>query len=183
MLDNAKEILELLNEKGYKAYIVGGYVRDRIIGLDSYDIDIATNATPKLLNELFNEIIIFEDYGAIKLNYKGNIYDITTFRKDLQYGINRKDVKIEYTDLLEEDIKRRDFTINSLYMDKDENIIDLFNAKEDISNRIIKVNGNIKKKLIEDPLRILRAIRYSVKLDFEIESELYDEIKNNINLI
>lgn len=182
MIENAKEILELLNKNNYKAYIVGGYVRDMLLGVRSYDIDIVTSATPKELTKLFNNLIIFEEYGAVKLNYKGNIFDITTFRKDIKYGESRKNVKIEYTNLLEEDIKRRDFTINTLYMDKDENIIDLYNAKEDIYNKIIKVNGNITK-LIEDPLRILRAIRYASKLNFKLEDKLYNEIKNNKEIL
>ena len=183
MLNDAKEILEFLNKNNYQAYIVGGFVRDKLLGIESFDIDITTDATPKEIKELFDNIVIFDEYGAVKLNYKNNIYDVTTLRKDIEYGINRKDLKIEYTSNIEDDIKRRDFTINSLYMDKDENIIDLYNGIDDINNKIIKVKGNISKKIKEDPIRILRALRYSIKLDFTIENNLYNEIKNNINLL
>ena len=183
MYEKALDILRTIDNNGFKAYIVGGYVRDLYIGRKSSDIDICTSATPMDLTKMFNNLMILDDYGAVKLNYKGYVYDITTFRKDIKYNGSRKDVEVKYTDDIEEDILRRDFAINTLYMDKDGNIIDLLNVRKDIDNKIIKVIGNPKIKLNEDPLRILRAIRYATVLDFKLDSELKKQIIEYKDLI
>ena len=184
MFESAIEVLNIIENNGFKAYIVGGYVRDLYIGRKSKDIDISTNAKPMDLNKIFNNLTILEDYGAVKLSYKGYVYDITTFRKDTYYDdSNRKNIKIEYTDNIEEDILRRDFNINTLYMDKHGNIIDMLNAKNDIDNKIIKVNGNSLDKLKEDPLRILRAIKYATILNFNLDKKLLSAIKKYRKLL
>ncbi len=117
MNDKIKNILQKLIDKGFSAYIVGGFVRDYILGLETYDVDIATSATPKDVREIFdlnngND----ENYGSIYIKDKLYNYDITTYRKELKYE-NRRPVEYEYIDSIHEDIQRRDFTINSLYMD------------------------------------------------------------------
>lgn len=183
MYEKALDILKTIDNNGFKAYIVGGYVRDLYIGRKSSDIDICTNATPMDLTKMFSNLVILDDYGAVKLNYKGYVYDITTFRKDIKYNGSRKDVEVKYTDDIEEDILRRDFTINTLYMDKDGNIIDLLDVRKDIDNKIIKVIGDPKLKLKEDPLRILRAIRYATVLNFKLDKELQKQISEYRDLI
>ena len=182
MFEKAIEVLKIIEKKGFKAYIVGGYVRDIYLSLNSSDIDIATSATPKDLIKIFKKnVIIDENYGSTKLTYKNTCFDITTFRRDIKYKDNRKPTEIEYVDTIGEDLNRRDFTINTLYMDKDGNIIDVLNAKKDINNKIIKCVGNADEKLKEDALRILRAIRFATVLNFKIDKDLERAIKKNLS--
>ena len=178
MFECAIEILKIIDKKGFKAYIVGGYVRDIYLSRNSTDIDICTDATPKELVKIFKRNIkIDEEYGSVKLLYKNNYYDITTFRKDIKYKDNRHPSKIEYVKDLKEDLNRRDFTINSLCMDKDGNIIDLLDVKKDISNKIIKTILDPNKTIQEDSLRILRAVRFASTLNFSISKDLEKAIK------
>ena len=182
MFDKAIEVLKLIEKKGFKAYIVGGYVRDIYLSLNASDIDIATSATPKDLVKIFGKnVSIDENYGSTKLNYKNYWFDITTFRRDIKYKDSRKPTEIEYVDTIGEDITRRDFTINTLYMDKDGNIIDVFDAKKDINNKVIKCVGNANEKIKEDALRILRAIRFATVLNFKIDRDLEKAIKSNLS--
>lgn len=182
MFDKAIEVLKIIEKKGFKAYIVGGYVRDIYLSLNASDIDIATSATPKDLVKIFGKnVSIDENYGSTKLNYKNYWFDITTFRRDIKYKDNRKPTEIEYVDTIGEDITRRDFTINTLYMDKDGNIIDVFDAKKDINNKVIKCVGNANEKIKEDALRILRTIRFATVLSFKIDKDLEKAIKNNLS--
>ncbi|MBR2997914.1 MAG: hypothetical protein IKF37_02420 [Bacilli bacterium] len=184
MFEKAIEVLKLIEKKGFKAYIVGGYVRDIYLSINASDIDIATSATPKDLIKIFKKnISIDEKYGSTKLNYKNFWFDITTFRKDIKYKDNRKPTEIEYVDTIGEDINRRDFTINTLYMDKDGNIIDVFDAKKDINNKVIKCVGSSDEKIKEDALRILRAVRFATVLNFKIDKDLEKSIKKYINNI
>ena len=149
------KILKQIEDNGYVAYIVGGYVRDLLLKRKTADIDIITNATPKDLKRIFGNVTYENSlYGAVKLRIKDHLVDITTFRRELSYK-DGKPSSIEYTNSLEEDLKRRDFTINTLVIDKDDNIIDLLNAKDDIDNKIIKAVRDIKEELEEDPSRIL----------------------------
>ena len=180
MFEKAIEVIKLIEKKGFKAYIVGGYVRDIYLSLNASDIDIATSATPMDLVKIFKKnVIIDEKYGSTKLNYKNCCFDITTFRRDIKYKDNRKPTKIEYVDNIGEDLNRRDFTINTMCMDKDGNIIDVFNAKKDINSKLIKCVGNSDEKIKEDSLRILRAIRFATILNFKLEKELEKAIKKN----
>lgn len=184
MLDKAIELLKLFDENGFEAYIVGGFVRDYILKKESMDVDIATNATPKQIQEIFKDVKLpFEEYGSVHLTYKKVNFEITTFRMDLEYKNSRKPSKIVYTDNLEIDLKRRDFTMNTLCMDKDKNIIDLFNSENDINRHLIKSVGNPDKKLKEDALRILRAVRFATVLDFNLDDELKNAIGNNRKLL
>jgi len=177
-----KNILKKIEDNGFEAYLVGGFVRDYLIGIKSLDVDICTNALPKELHKIFPGNNNSNSYGGFNLQIKGYNIDITTYRKEIKYD-NRKPTEIVYLDNLKEDIIRRDFTINSVCMDKSEKIIDLLNGIEDINNRKIKMIGNINERLKEDPLRILRAIRFSSVLDFDIDENLYNEIKNNYELV
>jgi len=182
MFEKAIEVIKLIEKKGFKAYIVGGYVRDIYLSLNASDIDIATSATPKDLIKIFKKnVVIDEKYGSTKLNYKNTYFDITTFRRDIKYKDNRKPTEIEYVDTIGEDLSRRDFTINTMCMDKDGNIIDVYDAKKDINNKIIKCVGNANEKMSEDSLRILRAIRFATILNFKLDKELEKAIKKNLS--
>lgn len=170
MYNKAIELLNILNDNGYESYIVGGFVRDKLIGKESNDIDICTSATPKEIIELFDIAKSTENqYGAVTVIYKNYKYDVTTFRREIKYEGNRKPVKIKYIKNFKKDLLRRDFTINTLCIDKDEKIIDLLNVRKDIDNKLIKTVGNPRYRIHEDSLRILRAIRFSATLDFDIE--------------
>jgi len=174
-------VLDAIESKGFEAYIVGGYVRDYLRGVASMDIDIATSALPKDLNEIFSSGTN-GDYGSYKIITNKYNFEITTYREEIKYE-NRRPIETNYVNNLLTDIKRRDFTINSLCMNKEGNIIDLLNAADDIKNKKIKVIGNPKEKLTEDPLRMLRAIRFGVTLDFNIEEDIINFIKTNKQLI
>ena len=178
MKEKALEVLKIFEENGYLAYIVGGYVRDSILERKTYDIDICTNATPKEIVELFEQVQISNfSYGSVSILYKKIKFDVTTFRKDIKYEDNRKPIKIKYISNLKDDLLRRDFTINTLCMDSEGNIIDLLNGKVDIENRIIKTVTKSKYKIKEDSLRILRAIRFATILDFDIEANTKKYLK------
>ena len=175
-----KNVLTELNTNGFEAYLVGGFVRDYLLGIKTYDIDICTTALPKDIYNIFN--ICANNYGGAKLIIENYNIDITTFRKDAKYS-NRHPLEVKYVTDLKEDLKRRDFTINTICMDKDENIIDLLNGIEDLNNRIIKMIGDNEQRLEEDPLRILRAIRFATVLNFEIDNNLIKAIKSKKELV
>lgn len=180
--DKALKILEILTEHHYEAYIVGGYIRDKLLGITSNDIDICTSATPKEIMEIFPNTES-PSYGSIRINYKNANFDITTYRKDIKYQDNRVPVKIKYIKSLKKDLLRRDFTINTIIMDKDKNILDLLNAKPDLNKKIIKTVGNPRYRLKEDSLRILRAIRFATILNFDIDPKTRIYIKRYSNLL
>lgn len=180
MEKNIKKILETLENEGYQAYLVGGYVRDYLLGVTSFDVDIATDALPKDIHRIFNSSK--NNYGSVNIKVDKLNVDITTFRKDLNY-VNRRPSKVVYINNLKEDLERRDFTINAICMNKNGKIIDLLNGCKDLNRRTIKMIGSIDVKLKEDPLRIMRAIRFACILDFKIEDELYEKIKEYSYLV
>ena len=175
------EVLTKIEENGFIAYVVGGYVRDLIMGKTSMDVDICTDALPKDIKEIFELSEESSEYGSISFKIGDYNFDVTTFREEITY-LNRKPVEINYIKDLYTDILRRDFTINSLCLDKEGKLIDKLNGKKDIDNKIIKLIGD-NKKLEEDPLRILRAIRFATILDFEIDVDLCDGINMFKDLI
>lgn len=169
-----KKVLNKIEKNGYEAYLVGGYVRDLLLKRDTYDIDICTNALPKNVKNIFNAGEVTK-YGNFFIKIKKFDFEITTYRKEYNY-VNRKPKKVVYINNLIEDIQRRDFTINAICMNSKGNIIDLANGREDLNNKIIKTIGNPIIKLEEDPLRILRTIRFAAVLNFDIDSELSNAI-------
>lgn len=184
MLDKAIEVMKLIEKNGFEVYIVGGYVRDIYLSIESTDIDMCTSAKPKDLIDIFKKnIIIDEQYGSVKLEYKKYHFDITTFRKDIIYKDNRRPSKIEYVNDLKEDLMRRDFIINTMCMDSNGNIIDLLDGKRDIKKKIIRTVQNPNKTIGEDALRILRAIRFACTLNFKIDRSLEKTIKKNSKLL
>ena len=174
MYQNALEILKKLNQNNFEAYIIGGYPRDLYLNIESKDIDICTNAKYKDLKKLFKEISK-NNYGSYRIKYKNQIYEITTFRKESRYIKNRFPKKTKYTKHLKKDLKRRDFVMNTLCIDRYGNYLDIKGAREDLDNKIIRLIGN-KKRIKEDSLRILRAIRFATTLNFKIEKKLEEAI-------
>lgn len=183
MYEKAIEILNKISIK-YEAYIVGGYPRDLYLGKISNDIDITTSATNEELKEIFSEYEIKQmGFGSMVLIYEGYKFQITTYRKEIGYEKNRFPKKIEYTSTLKEDLKRRDFIINTLCIDKLGNYVDLMNARKDIENKIIRCVGNSDLKIKEDILRSLRAVRFATTLNFKLDEELKNSIKKYNYLI
>ena len=170
MEKKALEILKILEKNNYEAYIVGGYVRDKLLGIKSNDIDICTSATPKELEKIFT-ITTANNYGSVNIIYKDNLFEITTYRKEIKYEDNRKPVKIKYIKKIKKDLLRRDFTINTFCINKDGIVEDILNIKEDLDNHLIKTVGNPRFKIKEDSLRILRAVRFATILDFDIDKK------------
>ncbi len=172
MTEDIKKILQKIIDAGYQAYIVGGYVRDFILNRETNDVDICTNALPKDLMQIFaDDDFKTSCYGSLKLNINKYSIDINTYRKELKYE-HGKPTKIEYINDLYPDIKRRDFTINALYMDINGHIIDKVNGLEDLQNKTIRVIGDINAKFQEDPLRMLRALRLKITHNLIIDSEI-----------
>ena len=184
MLDTAFNVLKMIEDNSYEAYIVGGFVRDYIMGIKSNDVDITTNAKPKDLIKIFpNANIDNEVYGSV-IVYLNNIrFEITTYRDEGNYLDNRHPDTVNYVDDLKIDLKRRDFTINTICMDKDGNIVDLLNSKSDIDNKIIKTVINPLESFKIDSLRILRAIRFATTLDFELALDVKEAIMQSKYLL
>lgn len=141
MEEKALKVLQILEENGYEAYIVGGYVRDKLLSIESNDIDICTSATPKQIKEIFKSSQS-PNYGSINIIYKNTNFDITTFRRDIKYLDNRLPVKLKYIKTLKKDLLRRDFTINTICMNSKGEIIDTLNIMEDLNQKVIRTVGN-----------------------------------------
>lgn len=172
-----KNVLLKIENSGYEAYIIGGYVRDLLVGISSYDIDICTNATPRELLSIFPNASS-KNLGGIDFKIKEYHFEITTYREEIKYK-NRKPVEFNYVNNLLIDLHRRDFTINTICMNSKGEIIDLLNGTKDLTNGKVKVIGDVNKKIKEDPLRILRGIRIATNLRFTLDSDFYKEILEN----
>lgn len=181
-----KYIIDKIHENNFEAYIVGGCVRDAILGIKPNDYDITTNATPKTIKNIFRDFKCIEtgiEHGTISVVIDEEIYEITTYRIEGEYKDHRRPENVDFTNKLEEDLKRRDFTINAMAYNENEGLVDLFEGKRDIENKIIKTVGNPYDRFNEDGLRMIRAIRFSSKLDFQIEKDTLLAIYNNATII
>ena len=165
------KIMKRLIENGFKAYIVGGFVRDSLLGIPNNDIDLTTNATPEQVMALFPKTVPTGlKHGTVTIIEDGEDFEITTFRQDGEYIDGRRPENVIFTSSIKEDLSRRDFTINAMAMDVNGNITDPFNGRGDLKNKILRAVGDPKKRFTEDALRILRAFRFSARFRFNIES-------------
>ena len=180
-------VLEKLQSLGYQAYFVGGAVRDLLIDKPIHDIDITTNATPTQIKKAFKHIENYsgEKHGTVLafLDDKSEPIEITTFRIDGDYLDGRHPENVSFTNDLKEDLARRDFTINSLALNKEGEVIDFFDGLSDLDRKTIKAVGNPDKRFEEDGLRMIRAIRFAAQLDFVIEKSTLESIKKNKELL
>ncbi len=186
MPKNVLFILNKLRENGFEAYIVGGSVRDKLMGIEPHDYDITTSARPEEIKKVFQAyktVLIGEDFGTVGILLDNTLYEVTTFRIDGAYINNRKPEKVIFSKNLTEDLKRRDFTINAMAMDGDGNLYDPFNGQDDIKNKIIRAVGDPNERIREDALRMMRAIRFAGRFRFFIEEELFDAISLNASLL
>ncbi|YCI75213.1 CCA tRNA nucleotidyltransferase [Bacillus sp. R1-10] len=173
-------ILELIEEAGYEAYFVGGSVRDYILGRPINDVDIATSATPQEIKRIFpNTADIGIDHGTVLVITDTGTYEITTFRTESGYSDFRRPDAVKFVRSLTEDLQRRDFTMNAIAMDKTGKIIDPFNGKRDLAQKRIITVGNPHERFHEDALRMMRALRFVSQLDFELDQETFDSLKEN----
>lgn len=174
-IPNAAElIISRLEEHGFEAYVVGGCVRDSIMGITPHDWDICTSALPEQIIEVFSDLKVIPTglkHGTVTVVLYGDEYEITTYRIDGEYADNRHPEAVEFVKDLKLDLMRRDFTINALAYNHKSGIIDYFNGVEDIHNKVIRCVGNPNDRFSEDALRIMRAIRFATRFGFEIEQE------------
>src|SRR5690625_4065356 len=184
---DGKEIIRKIEAANEEAYFVGGCVRDLLLNREIKDIDIATSASPKKIQTIFKKVIpVGIEHGTVIVRYNHQSYEVTTFRIDGEYTNNRHPDHVEFTSKIDEDLKRRDFTINALAMNKNGDIIDLFAGQKDIQAKRIRTVGNGYDRFSEDSLRMLRAIRFSSQLGFFIEEETLESIislKKNIESV
>ncbi len=180
-----KEIARILNMEGFQCFLVGGAVRDSIMGFTPKEYDIATNAKPEDVQRIFKYTIPTGiKHGTILVILDDMHVEITTFRSDGNYSDGRHPDKVEYTASIEDDLPRRDLTINAMaYNILDGNLIDMFDGMKDIKNKIIRSVGNPYERFTEDGLRIMRAIRFATRLNFSIEKETFDAICHSTGML
>lgn len=180
----AMPVLQTLEDAGFEAYFVGGSVRDVLLHRHVHDVDITTSAYPEEVKELFDKSIDTGiKHGTVTVLYGGESYEITTFRTESGYQDFRRPDHVTFVQNLDEDLKRRDFTINALAMDMHGDIVDLFNGIEDLKNHIIRAVGNPEKRFHEDALRMMRAVRFMSQVEFKLEEKTEQAIKDNHELL
>ena len=178
--------LSLLEACGYEAYAVGGCVRDSLLGRSPNDWDVTTNATPEQMKTCFEGFRVIEtgiQHGTLTVIVDGMQLEITTYRNDGEYLDNRHPVKVTFSKHIEDDLSRRDFTVNAMAYHPQKGLVDLFGSREDLQNRVVRAVGDAKTRFCEDGLRILRAIRFASVLDFEIAEETAKAVYDCKNLL
>ncbi|HEL1650161.1 CCA tRNA nucleotidyltransferase [Streptococcus suis] len=166
----ALPILEKIKAAGYEAYFVGGSVRDAILGRPIHDVDIATSSYPQETKQIFSRTIdVGIEHGTVLVLEGKKEYEITTFRTEEEYVDFRRPSQVSFVRSLEEDLKRRDFTVNAFALDEEAQIVDLFDGLTDLENRTLRAVGIPAERFNEDALRIMRGFRFAATLDFEIE--------------
>ena len=184
------EILNKLNKYG-KGYIVGGAIRDILLGLKPKDVDFTTNLPYETLKDLFNKYNPKEtgkSFGVLRIRVNDIDYEIAKFRKDNYEDkdglkIIPEEKKVSFVDDIKNDLARRDFTINAMAYNEEEGIVDLYNGQKDIENKVINFVGNAEERIIEDPLRVLRAFRFMSRLDFSLSENTIEAIKKQKDLL
>ncbi len=173
----AEWIIDNIRSHGYEAFIVGGCVRDAVLGRVPGDWDITTSAKPEKVKEIFGKTVDTGlKHGTVTIIKHGSGYEVTTYRIDGEYLDGRHPETVKFTSDLKEDLKRRDFTINAMAYSHETGIVDEFEGMEDLKRRVIRCVGCAKDRFTEDALRILRAVRFAAQLDFVIEDETYQAI-------
>lgn len=182
--ENVKYILNELYKNGYEGYIVGGCVRDHLMGKEPHDYDITTSALPEEVKEIFPHTVDTGiQHGTVTVIIDKIGYEITTYRIDGEYKDNRHPEEVIFTDRLSGDLSRRDFTINAIAYNDVKGYVDLFGGIEDIKRKVIRGVGEPAKRFQEDALRMMRAVRFSAQLDFAIEENTLNALKENADLI
>lgn len=184
--DEVKQIMTKMNKAGYEIYLVGGAVRDLLLGQLVDDWDFTTNATPEQVLQVFPDGYYNNQFGTVGIPATTEGFDpheITTYRTEHGYSDNRRPDKVTWGKNLEEDLQRRDFTINALALDINNKLIDLFNGQKDLERKLIKSVGDPHERFSEDALRLMRAVRIASQLNFKIETKTLQAIKTYASLI
>ena len=179
--DYVENIIKKLEEKNYEAYVVGGSVRDLLIGREPSDYDITTNALPEEIEEVFKEYRTLEvgkKFGTIVVIQSEGVVEVTTFRLDGEYIDGRRPEEVYFSKDLKEDLSRRDFTINAMAYNEQVGIVDYFDGMGYLKNKIIKTVGDPQDRFKEDYLRVIRAIRFATQLECFIEDDTYKACKD-----
>ena len=184
-IEEFQKLAQVFKSHGFNLFLVGGTVRDYLLHKELTDMDAVSDATPtEIIAFLPNVDTTFAHLGSLKYKNENNIkFDITTLRKESAYLDSRHPSKITFVKDLKEDYLRRDFTINAMYMDADLNIIDYSGGELDLSNHILRMVGSPDIRLKEDPLRILRAIRFALMFNLTIEPTLYEAMRDRFYLL
>lgn len=183
-----KLILEKLEKAGFEGYVVGGCVRDLLLEKKPKDWDITTSAKPEEILKIFPDSFYENKFGTVGVKTDSSedslkVVEITVFRTEAKYTDKRHPDKVKFAESLEEDLKRRDFTVNAMALDKNEKIIDLFNGQTDLKSKLINAVGDPNTRFSEDALRLMRAVRLATELGFNIEEKTYNAIKKNVGLL
>lgn len=178
-------LAKLFNKNGRRLYLVGGTVRDFLLGKELTDMDATTDATPDEVKTFFTEKsdFTFAKFGAMTLYFDGLKFDVTTLRKEKSYFDSRHPSKIKFVKHPKHDFKRRDFTVNGMYLDEKFVLIDYCKGKTDLENKTLRMIGNPNKRIKEDPLRILRALRFALMFSFHLDEKLAKAIRKNVKLL
>ena len=179
-----KNIIGKLEDAGYEAYIVGGCVRDFLLGKEPKDWDVTTNAKPEETQKVFPDSFYENNFLTVTVrtaskNEKLAEIEITTYRLEAEYSDKRHPDQVKYAKKLEDDLSRRDFTVNAMAMDAKKKLVDLFDGQKDLKDKIIRTVGNAEERFNEDALRMLRAVRFATTLGFKIEEKTAAAIKKN----
>lgn len=180
----ALPVLEKLKKSGFEAYFVGGSVRDALLGLQVSDVDIATNAYPQEVKRIFKKTVdVGIEHGTVMVLFQDESYEVTTFRTESTYQDYRRPDSVTFVRSLKEDLKRRDFTINAFAVDETGEIRDFFNGDKDLEDGLIRAVGVAEERFNEDALRMMRGVRFSAQLDFDIEEGTLSAISYNASLL
>ncbi|WP_078807228.1 CCA tRNA nucleotidyltransferase [Pilibacter termitis] len=180
----ALPVIKKIENAGFLAYFVGGSVRDALLGVEIHDVDIATSAYPEEIKQIFPKTIdVGIEHGTVLVLCEEENYEITTFRTEGTYQDYRRPDEVTFVRTLEEDLRRRDFTINALALEQTGELVDNFEGEKDLENRVIRAVGVPKERFHEDALRMMRAFRFASQLDFEIEKETLLAIEENVFLL
>ncbi|WP_162011285.1 CCA tRNA nucleotidyltransferase [Streptococcus sp. S784/96/1] len=180
----ALPLLTKIKEAGFEAYFVGGSVRDVLLGRDIHDVDIATSSYPEETKRIFERTVdIGIEHGTVLVLENGGEYEITTFRTEDVYVDYRRPSSVSFVRSLEEDLKRRDFTVNAFALDETGEVIDLFDGLTDLDNKLLRAVGQAEERFNEDALRIMRGLRFAATLDFDIEEVTFEAMKDHAPLL
>ena len=182
--EKALPVLETLQAAGFEAYFVGGSVRDALLGKTVNDVDIATSAFPEEIKRLFKRTVdVGIEHGTVMVLLDDESYEVTTFRTESTYQDYRRPDSVTFVRSLEEDLKRRDLTINAFAMDNKGNIQDFFDGERDLKEQIIRAVGKPEERFHEDALRMMRAVRFASQLGFQLEADTFYAIVVNAHLL
>lgn len=184
VFQQAVPVLQKFEEGGYEAYFVGGSVRDLLLQKEIHDVDIATSANPEEIKGIFSKTVdVGIEHGTVMVLYNGQAYEVTTFRSESGYTDFRRPDEVTFIRSLQEDLGRRDFTMNAIAMNKDGKIFDPFSGEKAIKAKVIETVGKASERFTEDALRMMRAVRFVSQLSFSIEESTYLSLREYAHLL